>query len=330
MLTEAITINYQGVSGISAGYRGVSLEQVIPASARRKASVQDVYQSWWAAVYGQSSWATRWEACPAEIQGSIVRFFLGFYAWPQPRNLHYRLETNIGTLGPKRLVAAQRSWSAWLANSRETILPYAMSGVSVIWETPCYSRYGERIARPGWVQTDNKIIFDYEVFGGVRISGTAHGHHYVLTVEIDKANPPEPPAPEGPSDPLFEYVGVLTAPPENGQNRITGIKPIISVYWDDGEDGMGGATGSSLDLAVPECVTELLDYCPTGFQHIINVCKGEDAQYDILVNGCTGEVIDVRERKGTDDRMCSPISGTRIEVSGWVYGFFDTGATWNP
>jgi len=78
----------------------VRLEQITPAQTRKFASIADVYRAWTLAVAGMSPSKRRTQGCPVEFFENVVRFFLGFYAWPSDPSLPYTLTATMGEISP--------------------------------------------------------------------------------------------------------------------------------------------------------------------------------------------------------------------------------------
>ena len=248
----------------------VRLEQILPAKTARYASLADVYKAFVFAASGLSNRAVRPVDCPVEFDGQLVRFFLGFYAWMSAPELPYELSADIGEVGPQQLVRLPREFSVFANNTRTIDLEMYLEDVVVVWETPVWDRYGNRIARPIVSNHNTWLEFDRECFGALRVVGKAVGGYHVLTVEIDKGLWEEEDAPipaQEQGDTTF--VNQLYRTTTNS-NKIGNIKPVITATW---QAAPNIAASDQLTLEVPQCVLDVLAYCPGNPLFLLNWCE---------------------------------------------------------
>ena len=144
---SSLIATFTGKTGADSTAR-VRLEQIVPAETSKFANVRDLYQAWLLAASGQPARLYRAGGCPIEFEGSTVRFFLGFYAWPSDPALPYNLTASLGQLGPGQRVEMAREYSEFVDNASIVALPFFMEDITATWETPTYTRYGERIPPP--------------------------------------------------------------------------------------------------------------------------------------------------------------------------------------
>jgi len=289
----------------TAGNLWVRLEQIVPAKTQRYASLADLYRSWMYAASGKSASRVRMSGCPVEFDGTVVRFFLGFYAWPSDPELPYQLTTTIGQVGPQQLVELPREFSAFANNATIIDLECYMVDVTVVWETPVYDRYGEQIEEPEVVNMGNHLKLSHEIFGALRISGKAVGGYHVLAVEVDKGlwNEPNAPAPEQvQGDKTF-----INQLPENttNSNKISNIEATVTAFWLGVKNN--NTDTDQLRLEVPQCVLDILNWCPGNPLFVLDWCH-EVSSTQVYYSTCTGEVLKVCN--GLDpQRYC-----TRVEL----------------
>jgi len=283
----------------------VRLEQIIPATTRKYASIQDLYQAWMYAATGKSATRSRQSGSPVEFDGTIVRFFLGFYVWPSAPGLPYQLTTTIGEVGPQQLIELPREFSAFAKNAAVIDLECYMVDVTVVWETPVYDRYGEQIAVPEITNMGNYLKLSHESFGALRVVGKAVGGYHVLTVEVDKGlwDEPEATRPEQTQGDKT-FINQLPVNTTNS-NKISNIEPTITASWQTTTDNTTDT--DQLRLEVPQGVLDVLGWCPGNPLFILDWCQ-KVSSTNVYYNSCTGEVIKVCD--GLDPhKYC-----TRIEL----------------
>jgi len=299
---SSLIATFTGKTGADSTAR-VRLEQIVPAETSKFANVRDLYQAWLLAASGQPARLYRAGGCPIEFEGSTVRFFLGFYAWPSDPALPYNLTASLGQLGPGQRVEMAREYSEFVDNASIVALPFFMEDITATWETPTYTRYGERIPPPAISAAGIEAEFAREVFGAVRIAGTAIGDYHVVTVEVDKTawkeEGQEPPAPS-----RGDVVIVTDLTPEKlNADKIANIEITVTVTWEQPDGTLGT---DQLRLEIPQCVLDVLSFCPGGAPYYLLWCeKSSDRQ--VYYSGCTGEVISVRD--GVNEKSyCSKIA----------------------
>lgn len=299
----SLRINRASEAVAQASAPWVRLEQILPAKTARYANLADVYQAWTYAATGKSNRAVRPRGCPVEFDGSIVRFFIGFYAWPSNPELPYQLTSTLGEVGPQQLARLPREFSAFANNTRIIDLECWMEDVTVAWETPVWDRYGSRIAVPKITNHSTYLEFDRECFGALRIKGRAVGGYHVLTVEIDKEiwDEPEAPRPEQQQGDIT-FINQLYHNTTNS-NKIGRIEPVITATWQAAENI---AAADQLKLEVPQCVLDVLAYCPGNPLYLLNWCE-TISKTQVYYSACDGAILKVCN--GLDPhKYCSQIA----------------------
>lgn len=309
----AMRITRSSSEGLPASAAWVRLEQIVPAATKKLPSLSDVYRAWNLAASGISARTERPVGCPVEFDGPLVRFFLGFYAWPSAPDLAYQLTTTIGEVGPAQIVLLPREFSAFVNNASAIDLPYYMEELTATWETPVYNRYGETIPQPVIVNHHTHLTFSSECFGALRISGKAVGSYHILTVEIDKntwTDESVEPPPQIQGD--VTYVNPL---PFNNQNAdsISGITATITATWLAGENI---AATDQLPLEIPQCVLDVLAWCPGNPNYILNWCE-EKTETVVYYSACTGDVVKVCT--GLNPRKYCTQLALADDPGGWLH-----------
>lgn len=309
----------------------VRLEQIMPDEAKSKAAVADIYNLWLAAATGRSAVRLRPDNCPVEFDGSVTRVFLGFYIWPSRPDLQYALTVALGRLGDTSQVRPRRSFSAIVDNASRYALPYYMQSVTVTWETPAWNPLGERLlpAPPPRLIDGIWLVWDEEVFGAIRVEGTAVGASLVLEMEFTREVISRPLRPDeeqqwhtGPHGEL-----ILTPTPENtlDSHRITDIKNTITVRAACGGDQIDGEdierttiTTDIHDVTIPECVKAALSLCP-GEEDLSDIMCETLPDKRVFYNGCNGNVLGEREGDGGSS-YCSKVVTRPKSSQGWLPG----------
>lgn len=322
---QALRITRTGNASPISSSPWVKLEQVKPQESRQYASLEDVFNAFMYASSGLSARMVRQPGCPVEFETSngkeIVRFFLGFYAWPSSPTLPYQLVSNIGELSPPQKVSDLREFTLFANNSVGVVLPYYMQSASVIWESLIYNRYGEQIPPPTIVNNHTNLLFSHECFGVLRVSGIARGTYHVLTIELDKKNDTLPS--KGP-EVIRGNTYFLDPIQQANANKFEGLAPTIQVYWPRGsEDALidqglatPGTESTSINLEVPLCVQDVLSACP-GSDYITRWCTNSDKQ--VYYSTCDGSVLDVREGKNPMS-FCSNAEESGPNPGLWLRG----------
>lgn len=267
----------------------VRLEQIIPATTKKFASLADLYRAWTLASSGISSRTYRVGDCPVEFDGNIVRFFLSFYTWPTDPNLQYKITTTLGEVSEPQEINLTREYFDFADNVQSIDLPYYLEDAELNWETPTYNKYGERIPAPEITNNHNSIALSSEVFGGLQIKGTAIGDYYVVTIEIEKEQ--WEPVEEEPSTVVSDVIIVTDLSPERlNASSITNIKCTVTASW---TNETGGVETEQLALAIPQCVLDVLSYCPGDeIMYYLQWCE-EVANRKVYYSTCDGKVLAV-------------------------------------
>ncbi len=304
----------------------VHLEQIKPPDILQYASLQDVYRLWLMAATGISAQAIRPSGCPVEFIGSDVHVYLGFYVWPSDPDLTYTVSTAFGKLSGVSRIEKQRELSVLVNNAATYELPYWMRDVTVVWETPCFNRNGELLDKPPEVICQGSWIeFSSEVFGICRVRGVAVGESRVCEMVIGKEVYVDPEL-QPPAEPIsskiismtYYHNGIngfyISAPPATNLNgyKTDDLQNTITTSWLDNEDK---TQTEQLRLEIPQCVKDVLDFCPDTYKSTTIICQ-EIKDVRIYYNGCTGEYMYTDEAK-SGQSFCSQIDRTGVP-NGWL------------
>lgn len=323
---QALRITRTGNAAPVSSSPWVKLEQVKPPKTRQYAAIEDVFNAFMYAASGLSARMVRQPGCPVEFDTSngqqIVRFSLGFYAWPSSLTLPYQLISNIGELSTPRQVSDLREFTLFANNSVGVVLPYYMQSASVIWESLVYNRYGEQIPPPAITNNHTNLLFDCECFGVLRVTGIARGTYHELTIELDKKNDTLPSkAPEV----IRGNTYYLDPIQQENANKFEELAPTIQVYWPGGDENAPidqgitahGTDSASLNMEVPTCVQDALSACP-GSDYITRWCT-TTSDKQVYYSTCDGSVLDVRDGKNPSS-FCSNAEQSGTNPGLWLRG----------
>ncbi|MFA6135481.1 MAG: hypothetical protein WC869_15825 [Phycisphaerae bacterium] len=315
----ALTINFTAHAAPVAGDAWAHLEQIVPAEVDDYASLKDVHDLWLAAATGKSAELLRASNCPVEFSGDTILIHLGFYVWPSYPDLQFSLSAALGEINAGRKIAKPREFSLFVDNRSNIDLDFYMEQVSVTWESPTFDRFGAAIRPPGYTVIDGVTIkFDTEVFGAVRITGTAVGFHHVVTMTIEKPVTAieDPPPAQLPDDDMV-ITGVNPYVQDQDSVKIESLENTLAVTWQDGDK----TENEQLRLVIPKCVSALLAMCPDMFRTIVLICS-ETSTTTVYFNACNGEIIS--EVPGKDPRsFCSVLPSSGATANPWGVGTFD-------
>ena len=92
-------------------------------------------------------------------------------------------------------------------------------------------------------------------------------------------------------------------PEKLNADKIANIEITVTVTWEQPDGTLGT---DQLRLEIPQCVLDVLSFCPGGAPYYLLWCeKSSDRQ--VYYSGCTGEVISVRD--GVNEKSyCSKIA----------------------
>lgn len=207
----------------------VNLYQDEPPRSTRRVSMAGIYRMWLRALDDIAGGLYRPQGCPIEFEGKITRIWFDFYALPSAVDLPYELSASIGSIGPAEIVSLPRQRELVFAMTDHYDLDFCPISATINWQTPCYLPGCITTVPPALRLVDNRIVLSREVFGVAWISARAYARKYRLMIEI-----------------------------ERGDNRLTGLAPVITAAWRDTE---GTWQTKQLELIVPECVEHALQLC---------------------------------------------------------------------
>jgi hypothetical protein len=204
--------------------------------------------------------------CPAVVGEESISTDLTFFSWPSRLDLPYTIGTELTVKGSPVSVRLDREFDAVARLSDVVDLPYFMEGIIAFWQTPCYNRLGEWVDPAIITPAGSRLLLSAEVFGVLRVIGTARGSRHTLTLQV----------------------------PKTAATKITDLKPTVSALWGlVREDGT--QENEQLELEIPGCVEDLLAVCPDG-ELVRSKVTPAVASTDptIYYSTCDGSVLEVR------------------------------------
>lgn len=239
--------------------RFVTLEPVIPVETVSQATLVDIYRMFLRAQAGIPASTYRGDGCPIVFDGDLVRITLDFFAWPSAQDLAFELSSSIGDIGVAEIIELPRERDILFDMTDHHDLDFRALSVNLSWQTPCITVDGVSIAQPPLVIAGHRIALPMELFGVARLVATAWGHKYRLTIEVEK-----------------------------GDNRLTGLAPVVTAAWQDAE---GKTETEQLELALPPCVEFALALCDGDLGN--TYCSNRQRSINAYFSSCTSKLIAV-------------------------------------
>lgn len=257
-MTTTLSTQLSPASSVSsAGLAFVTMEAVAPAEQVNSAALYDIYRMFLRAQAGIPASTYKGNGCPIEFDGDLVRIELEFYAWPSAQDLRFELAASIGDIGTPEIIELPRERDIVFGMTDHHDLDFLPLSASLSWQTPCYTKDWVTVGLPRLVLEDSRIMLPQELFGVARLQADAWGHKYSLTITVDK-----------------------------GDNRLTGLVPVITAVW---QDSNGVAGSAQLELQLPPCVEFALSLCDgdLGNTYCSHAKRGVNCYYST----CSGKVI---------------------------------------
>lgn len=253
--------------------RFVTLEPVIPVETVSQATLVDIYRMFLRAQAGIPASTYREDGCPIVFDGDFVRITLDFFAWPSAQALAFELGASIGEIGTAEIVEVERERDILFDLKNYYDLDFLALSASLFWQTPCYTSAGLQVANPPLVLGGSRIALPQDLFGVARLQAVAWGHKYRLTIVVEK-----------------------------GDNRLTGLEPVVTAAWKDAD---GKTETEQLELTLPPCVEFALALCDGDLSN--TYCSHRQRLINAYYSTCTGKVIAVIP--GSDpESYCSDIA----------------------
>lgn len=324
------------------GYRRfVNLTQLEETGMDKTASMFDIAQMIAIARSGHSAHLYKKDACPAGVTDTGVNVRLVFESWPSALDFDYTLSSNIGVISPPTVLEEYTEFSIKFDKTNFVRLDFVLKSIeSYEWETPCFASDGSTLPTQVLRLEDLSILHvDATIWGVVRIKGKKIGAMHELSHTLIKSYPdkPDEPLPEEgiTAEDLGEYWGLTDVETWNGEPvnqddtvNLTGYSvenlnitvtatwigpdPVIGYDYaedpEDLEDHEGIEEYNSLRLEIPQCVVDLLKNCDGDLDNFagpgVGMCWPVDDQLNVYYSGCTGKVLDVRNKKDDQDSWC--------------------------
>lgn len=222
--------------------------------------IYQVYRMFMRAMDGIPAGTYRTEGCPVEFDGDMIHIWLDFYAYPSDPSLVYELSSTIGEINTPETVHEPKEFDALFTLSDTYDLYFYAEQFSLDWQIPCYIKDCEIVDAPDYNLQGHTIALDTPVFSVARVNATAYMKKYRLDINILK-----------------------------GDNRITGLSPVITASWQNAE---GETLTEQLTLPLPKCVEFALGMCKGDLGN--TWCAIYQPPRIIYYSICDGSVVKVK------------------------------------
>jgi hypothetical protein len=231
MPSESLVISLNSETG-STRDPWVRLEQPPVNTARLTA--EDLQTMLAMVKSGQSAYEYRQPDCPVTVAAGQVTIPLTFWVWSSDIALAWSVQPELLLITTAPTVLRQeREFDLVVEMTTAVDLPFYATSLSFTWQTSCYNRRGEEVARPEITHTGSVLQLESEVFGVLRIRCMAEGMQYTGAVS-------------------FAF---------NQEVKVSNIHPVVTVSWQAVDQTV---LSERLELDVPACAEDLLATCPDG------------------------------------------------------------------
>lgn len=263
--TSALSLPFVGEATTSTTTdTWLNLEQVpLADNTVNLASLAEMYSR---ARSGLSARTLTAANCPITFDGDNVVVPVEFTVYPSSLDLAYRLAADLGEISTGQLVSEPVELDVVIPFQTEVQLPYIMEGATAVAQTPFYNAQGERLSGAGMVLIYEElglIEARQACFCVLRVTGNAVGYRHTVTLTFAK-----------------------------GDDAITDVTETITAAWEDAD---GELQGESLELELPSCAADFLEYCADGELLLEGLVKSNDEKIPVVYySDCSGKVVLVR------------------------------------
>ena len=233
-----------------------------------------------AAMSGLSARSRQLERCrwAKWLEDGSLEVTLSCFAWPSRPDLAYSLHLPPGvTAAPPVAVELSRSWKYWVGGSRSIELPWHLEGAQLHWHAAigCSNEFSEAIAAPAISHQFARIELGGPAYGVLVATGTARGFRHDLSINYSKLATTDEDAEAAPGKPVL--------------NRIEAESISLRATW---ENEHGEEAEDTAELAIPQCVRELLAACEDGSWLVNGSISHEDVGImNIYYSTCDGKIL---------------------------------------
>lgn len=246
MSSPRITLSYSGDAASGNEPRILLEQKPVPAG---QLSLTDLTNMLALVRSGISARSYIADSCPATIVGGLVLVPLTLFVWPSMPDLDYTLTAALPawtTIGEAVAFEQERDFDLIVPAASAIDLPCLAASLELTWQTPAITKNGVVIDPPAISGYDtaldqwgpitasngpiNRIRLEREVFGVLRVRCRALGYRHAINLAI----------------------------PKDGEHKLTDIEESITAAWQLSD---GGTDTVTHDLALPSCVSSLLEAC---------------------------------------------------------------------
>ena len=245
-----------------------TIEQDAIAKTADIADLGTVYRMLTAIENNGSALETVYEDCEyVTFLGNVATVKLGFYVWLSDLDLDYSISCPLGSVSSGRRVNDSRSFNVVFNGTDSVTLPYLFTG-DLTQEMPKYDDEGaESYASTTHAAGSAVVTSSDNIYTVLRAEGKAAGYHHTLTMTFNKND-------------------------ADDQNVISDIEADLTLQYKL-EDGSYGTVLHQ--LTIPDCVSDLLEFCDNGSPKASIACIGDncDGEPSFIVYYGTCETDDI-------------------------------------
>ena len=180
----------------------VHLENIEEPEYYKYITLAEIYRLWQRMRDGYSAQGYRPNDCPVYFEEGFIYIELSFYALPSTPELEYDLSVTIGDISDPEVIALERELDILFPLDDHYDLEFYPNTTELEWNTGCWNFFCEEVDPPDIEQIDYRLYIGEKLFGVARFDGTAYCREYKLNLVLEK-----------------------------GDNRITGLQPVITASW---------------------------------------------------------------------------------------------------
>lgn len=300
MTRAELIITYSPQPEGAADGAWLNLEQEVIPLSERNATLADMVQMFVRAVSGLSARSYQVEKCSAATitPAGVIVVEVTLYAWPHDLALGYTLSSSFGLIGSGVPVEIEREVDVAIEGATSATLPWMVTAATAWWQIPCVNEFSEPLETVPTITIEGaEIRLSAPCYGVLRVRGLARGYAHTVTMEFSKSANPVSTRPAAGSwgGATMETAVLFASTPDPLGYAVTSVDVSVVASYVDG-DGQGIET---LQLTLPSCVLDLLEYCPDGT--LAAQDRGDSVTTEIqnqvpvvYYDTCTGQVIELR------------------------------------
>lgn len=267
-MNVSITANLTTYQSTSADQSSVFLnmeQEYIPESSE-SASMIDALNMLGLARTGKSALSHITSSCDyVRVTSTSVIVDIGFYVWPSSLDMPYTLSADTGNITNGIGERLNRSFDVVIDGTDSHTLDFLFEG-SLSKSMPFFKLDGSKDTTIETTVENNIISTSEKGYCVFRARGNSIGYYHVVTMVL----------------------------PKTQAQKITNFKNSIIAEW---ENSSGEKVTTTLQLSIPQCVTDALEECGDDLAYeklqcgAFDNCDETKKRVDIYYNACDGETI---------------------------------------